>query len=34
MLNKNNLIQKDADLTRIAVIIGDLHQKISERKAK
>lgn len=34
ILNKNNLIQKDANLTRTAVIIGDLYQKISERKVK
>ena len=30
-LNKNNLIQKDADLTRTAVIITDLQDKIYQR---
>lgn len=34
VLNKNNLIQSDADLTRTGVIIADLYQKINERKAK
>ncbi|APH22398.1 HNH endonuclease [Clostridium botulinum] len=34
ILNRNKLIQKDADLTRTAIIIADLHQKISQRKAK
>ncbi|MCH5138926.1 HNH endonuclease [Clostridiaceae bacterium UIB06] len=34
ILNRNKLIQKDADLTRTAVIIADLYQKISERKAR
>lgn len=34
MLNRNNLIQKDADLTRTAVIIADIYQKISARKVK
>lgn len=33
-LNRYKLIQKDADLTRTGIIIADLHQKISERKAK
>lgn len=32
VLNKNKLIQNDADLTRTAIIIADLHSKISERK--
>jgi hypothetical protein len=32
ILNRNNLIQKDADLTRTGVIIADLYQKISEKK--
>lgn len=31
-LNQNNLIQKDADLTRTAVIITDLQDKIHQRK--
>lgn len=31
-LNRKNLIQKDADLTRTAVIITDLYHKISARK--
>lgn len=31
-LNQNNLIQKDADLTRTAVIITDLQDKIYQRK--
>lgn len=34
ILNRHNLIQKDADLTRTAVIIADLQQKIYERKSK
>lgn len=34
ILNKNRLIQKDADLTRTAVIIADIYQKISKRKVK
>ena len=32
ILNRNKLIQKDADLTRTGVIIADLYQKISKRK--
>ncbi len=32
ILNRNNLIQEDADLTRTGVIIADLHQKIYEKK--
>jgi hypothetical protein len=31
-LNRNNLIQKDTDLTRTGVIIADLYQKINERR--
>lgn len=31
-LNKNNLIQKDADLTKLAIKIADLNIKIYERK--
>jgi hypothetical protein len=31
-LNKNNLIQKDADLTRSAVIVADIYSKIHEKK--
>ena len=34
ILNRNKLIQNDADLTRTGVIIADLYQKISERKSK
>lgn len=34
ILNRNNLIQKNADLTKTAVIIANLYQKISERKVK
>jgi Zn ribbon nucleic-acid-binding protein len=34
ILNRKNLIQKDADLTRTAIIIADLYQKIGERKRK
>jgi hypothetical protein len=34
ILNKNNLIQKDADLTRTGVIIADIYSKIGERKNK
>jgi hypothetical protein len=30
-LNRNRLIQNDADLTRTGVIIADLYQKISQR---
>lgn len=33
-LNRNNLIQNDADLTKTAVIIADLYNKIGEIKAK
>ncbi|HBB28619.1 MAG TPA: HNH endonuclease [Clostridiales bacterium] len=33
-LNQNNLIQKDADLTRTALIIVDLKDKISEKIKK
>lgn len=33
ILNKKKLIQNDADLTRTAVIIADLYQKISARKS-
>lgn len=32
ILNRNKLIQNDADLTRTGVIIADLYQKISDRK--
>ncbi|MEG2412592.1 MAG: HNH endonuclease signature motif containing protein [Clostridium sp.] len=32
ILNRNKLIQNDANLTRTAVIIADLYQKISRRK--
>lgn len=32
ILNRKKLIQKDAELTRTAVIIADIHQKISKRK--
>lgn len=32
VLNKNKLIQNDADLTRTAVVLADLYSKISERK--
>lgn len=32
ILNRKNLIQKDADLTRTGVIIADLYSKISKRK--
>lgn len=34
VLNKNKLIQSDADLTRTAVIIADITMKIRERKTK
>jgi hypothetical protein len=34
IMNKNNLIQNDADLTRTGVIIADIYKKISEKKAK
>jgi len=33
-MNKNKLIQKDANLTRTGVIIADLYQKISEKKCR
>ena len=33
-LNKKKLIQNDADLTRTAVIMADLYQKISQRKKR
>lgn len=32
ILNRNKLIQNDADLTRTGVIIADLHQKIYDKK--
>ena len=32
ILNRNKLIQNDADLTKTGVIIADLYQKISDRK--
>jgi len=32
IMNKNSLIQKDADLTRTGVLVADLHSKIGERK--
>jgi len=31
IMNRNNLIKNDADLTRTGLIIADLHQKISKR---
>lgn len=34
ILNRNNLIQKDADLTRTGVIIADLHQMINKCKKR
>lgn len=34
ILNRNKLIQNDADLTKTAVIIADIYSKISERKVK
>lgn len=34
ILNRNKLIQNDADLTRTGVIIADVYKKISERKSK
>jgi len=34
ILNRNNLIQNDADLTKTGVIIADIYQKMSERKSK
>jgi hypothetical protein len=34
ILNRNNLIQKDAELTRTAVVIADIYSKIGERKSK
>lgn len=33
-LNRHDLIQEDADLTRTAVIIADIHSKIGHRKRK
>lgn len=33
ILNRNNLIKNDADLTRTGIAIADLYQKISQRKA-
>lgn len=32
MLNKHNLIQKDAELTRTGIIVADIYSKIGERK--
>jgi hypothetical protein len=32
ILNKNNLIQKDADLTRTGIIVADIYRKINEQK--
>jgi hypothetical protein len=32
VMNRKNLIQNDADLTRSGVIIADIYQKISQRK--
>lgn len=32
ILNKNNLIQNDADLTRTGIIVADIYRKIGERK--
>lgn len=32
ILNRNNLIQKDAELTKTGVLIADLYSKISDRK--
>lgn len=32
ILNRNRLIQKDAELTKVAVNIAKVHEKISERK--
>lgn len=34
ILNRNKLIQKDVNLTRTAVIIANVYQKMYERKAK
>lgn len=34
IMNKNRLIQNDADLTRTGIAIADLYQKISKRKGK
>jgi len=34
MMNRNNLIQSDADLTRTGVIIADLYQAIGKRKER
>jgi hypothetical protein len=33
-LNRNNLIQNDAELTRIGIVIADLNYKVSERRKK
>lgn len=33
ILNRNNLIQNDADLTRTGVIVADIYQKMNERKS-
>ncbi|ATW28357.1 hypothetical protein DCMF_04495 [Candidatus Formimonas warabiya] len=33
-LNKHNLIQNDANLTRTAIVIADIYNKIGERKRK
>ncbi|WP_066499979.1 HNH endonuclease signature motif containing protein [Abyssisolibacter fermentans] len=32
ILNRNKLIQKNADLTRVGIVIADVQQKISDRK--
>ena len=32
ILNKNQLIQNDADLTRAGIVIADIYKKIGERK--
>ncbi|WP_374218303.1 HNH endonuclease signature motif containing protein [Bacillus bingmayongensis] len=32
ILNKNNLIQNDADLTRVGIAIADIYKKIGDRK--
>lgn len=34
ILNKNKLIQNDANLTRTAVVIADLYKKISEKRTQ
>jgi hypothetical protein len=34
MMNKNHLIQNDADLTRTNIIVADIIQKISDRKRR